>query len=99
MNVKKDKARIIVMESLACQALDSGTLTLQVKNIPVEIHMVLKRVFIVPAFNKKIISISRLITDGFEVTFKDTQCILKIPRGGGMSIVHSGSDGLYHRQA
>ena len=90
MNMKQEKVSIGGgSEQYRCTANTSGDLTLRMKGIDDELELIeieLKRVFYLPHFNKKIISVPRLTEDGYEFRFKNQFCHINLPSGGAMKI-------------
>ena len=94
-NVVSDKTRIVVGENSSCHTEISGTLELEVEGFPKGLVVNLNRVFYVPQFNKKVISVPRLSDEGYHFTFKGKTCEVHLPNGG-IYTVQSSIDNLYY---
>ena len=62
-------------------------------------YIVLKKVFYVPQFKTKIISIKKLTKNGYDVTFSKNFCKVTTPRQGGTITIFNNKAGLNHLQA
>ena len=68
---------------------------LDVEGFPKGLIVNLNRVFYVPQFNKKVISVPRLSDEGYHFTFKGKACEVHLPNGG-IYTVQSSIDTLYY---
>jgi len=59
-------------------------------------NIILKGVYHVSEFNKKIISIRQLVKDNYEVTFKKSSCEVKMPSGAVLTINNNNNNNLYY---
>lgn len=91
-----DKTRIIVGENSSCPTLTSGTLNLTLDTHDEGIdRLPLERVFLVPMFNKKVISIPLLIERGYSFVFKGRYCMIIAPDRKYLQ-VGAGKDHLFY---
>ena len=72
---------------------------LHIKGMRENDRIVLKKVFFVPQFKTKIISVKRLTKNGFNVSFSKDQCKMTMPRQGGVIVIPNDKAGLHHLEA
>ena len=93
-NQKIDQTKIVVAQNSSCMTTTSGTLTLRVVGFPEGEHMVLDRVFVIPEFNKRIISLKQLTRQGFKLGFKNrAKEIVRIVKATNADLLVIGAHG------
>ena len=65
------------------------------EGLPPDLSVTLHRVFYVPQFNKKVISVPKLSEEGYLFTFRGRTCDVTLPNGGVLSVQCS-CDNLYY---
>ena len=94
-NITRDGTKITVGNNAQCVAECSGSIYLQIKYLPSRYVLELHKVFYVPSFGKKIISVPQLTREGYSLTFRERFCDMHLRNGGMLTISHN-RDGMYY---
>ena len=94
-NITSDSTKITVGNNAQVVAECSGLIYLQLKHLSSRYVFELHKVYYVPSFGKKIISIPQLTRHGYSLTFREQYCDMQLKNGGMLTISHS-RDRMYY---
>ena len=94
-NITSDGTKITFGNNAQVVAECSGSIYLQLKHLPSRYVFELHKVYYVPSFEKKIISILQLTRHGYSLTFREQYCDMQLKNGGMLTISYS-RDGMYY---
>ena len=88
-NITNDGTKITVGNNAQCVSECFGSIYLQLKHLPPRYMFELHKVYYVPLFGKKIISVPQLTQHGYSLTFREQFCDMQLKNGGMLTISHS----------
>lgn len=93
---KLERIKIVVGKNSSCFAQSSSTVNLKFYTHDEGIRLLsLRRVFLVPMLNKKVISIPLLIREGYNFVFKGCHCLIIAPDNRYMTL-RASDDHLFY---